>query len=188
MPPLLLQFLASVSRAGLQAGPRTPCNRTRNWLRQQLWAFWGRGGGGDSTAFLRLFNSDPVASNLLYRVKLSGCGGNNSFHRSCSDNQDTWAVNLNAGKTGHHKDAEPARCYAAQRPSPLTDRLTNFTAESSPAPQPGLGFAEFNYPSLPPSLAPVQEQTQRKLATLCPRVSLLSSADTSPREGNEKNN
>lgn len=141
MPPLLLRFLISVSWAGLRAGPWTPWNCTRNWVGLRLWAFCRQGFYSFSHALI----NDLVGSNLLYRVKRRRQGLNNSFHGSYGSNQDTWAVNLlSQHETRRREGQEPA----GQWPSP---------SKISPASQTRLGFAGFNFPSLPPSLVLFQE-------------------------------
>lgn len=124
-------------------------------------------------SFPRTLIHDPVASNLLFRVKLRGYRQNNSFHGSGSNNQGTWAVNLLSqhwsdptakGKRG------PGR--AALRPSPLNTPACGRHRRAAH------GLRRPVCSSLPPSLVPSPEQTQRKLATLrlgfhsCPRLTL----------------
>lgn len=145
--------------------------------------------------FSQTLIDDPVVSNLLHKVKLGGYQPNNSFHGSCNNNQDTWGVNL---LPEHQRDPAPRRFIACQAqssaphylqtdlplattcPSPRTDRLANFTAENSRAPQTQLRVAGLR--SLLPLPSPIVRSRQRtnskEIGNPLSRVSLLPSVDT----------
>lgn len=68
------------------------------------------GGAGGVHRFSQTLIDDPVVSNLLHKVKLGGYR-HNSFHGSCSNNKDTWGVNL---LPEHQRDTAPRRFIARQ--------------------------------------------------------------------------